>query len=943
MTSIPHQDVQQDRQKRSPAILRAIRWTFFAIALAALLLRLAGVWRGIDDEVPFHPDVPKQLHALEHYMNGRYVFYVHNRFYDGYPLFLEHVDEWIIRPTYALYRHAHDWMSPDTAPLPIVPPFLTLYRVSRLLRVLYGMLAVLLVYPIARTLSLRPPLALLAMAISAFSPLAITVAHFASGDIGCDLFIILTIAALCRHVKRPRAIWLILAGVLSAFAFASKYNGGLAVLIVAIYITSDALPSERGARRFARGGALAAGAFFIGAVIAIPQLLTDTERTISLITKMTQFIRIYAVPAEVLSLSPVQQSLYSFQHNSLPLWRSLGWFTLPLALGTVVPLLLSMRLRLAEGAHRQRALCVAIALFVPGAMFVALAGKPVSQPFHFSYLVGPIALCTALSLSYLAQASHRALRIAVPLLALLCLAEHALPAFRNSYFWRRDDVETVTKQLLHDPPLPGLISKKYRLVERQETLIRQLVIERAPVSHFRNRPRSIISPDGPHWQKLHVLPLPPVSARQPNPWVFLNGPALPRNDRVLPLLKDRTLPYELVTHQRPQSIEMLLQAGATPVEIHLAAGGAARTAMLAPHQALWIELTPKHIRKRLAPAGLDTDTIWVTPLRATAHGGNAWVSIVNHPLEREVLDAFHMGQPQALVKRAETLEAGYIAGLLCRTHYLHGRPENTRLDASSRRNTSVDLDLGQTGLAAGCYILEADIVAFSTTNSVQFALSTPRGDNSACNARRDLSQGLQSIRIPFEKPLQPYECRVSLSATQGQLQVLQWSIQPDFPALWHTFAALRRGETPNWTRRDTVPLSDAPPLAEFSCGTQLLSLNVPQKTLRGEPLTCEVVLRLKQLSAPPNEQVVFLHMHDSERRRVHTRHIPLSMCAIEGGPERAFTMDLPEELPPGHYTVDLGMWNSRTEKRIALSMASAEITVRRNRLQKVASFTLATE
>ena len=119
----PSQEQACRKNEKRNVTPKWVIWTFLIIAIAGSLLRLSGILRGRDDSIPFHPDAPKQVHALENYMHGQYVFYIHKRAYDGYPLFLEHLDEWIIRPSYAIYRRAHDWINPDSAPLSPYPSY----------------------------------------------------------------------------------------------------------------------------------------------------------------------------------------------------------------------------------------------------------------------------------------------------------------------------------------------------------------------------------------------------------------------------------------------------------------------------------------------------------------------------------------------------------------------------------------------------------------------------------------------------------------------------------------------------------------------------------------------------------------------------------------------------------------------------------------------------
>jgi len=75
----------------------------FALLLALLLgpdliLRAEGLFRGLPVNYEYHPDEPKQVAALENFLCNRYIWYIGSPYYDGYPLALSHLDEWILSP-----------------------------------------------------------------------------------------------------------------------------------------------------------------------------------------------------------------------------------------------------------------------------------------------------------------------------------------------------------------------------------------------------------------------------------------------------------------------------------------------------------------------------------------------------------------------------------------------------------------------------------------------------------------------------------------------------------------------------------------------------------------------------------------------------------------------------------------------------------------------------
>lgn len=169
---------------------KAKKILFFALLLSlfllAFVLRTGGLFRGLEADYIYHPDEPKQVVALNNFLNDTYVWYVGNPFYDGYPYGLNHIDEWLLRPVFSMVEMFHNHIIPDTEYQK--PSIHSLYYWARSLRVLYGLIALLLTYFIAKRLFQSRSGRLLSVLFLALSPISIVVAHFASGDIGSDLF-----------------------------------------------------------------------------------------------------------------------------------------------------------------------------------------------------------------------------------------------------------------------------------------------------------------------------------------------------------------------------------------------------------------------------------------------------------------------------------------------------------------------------------------------------------------------------------------------------------------------------------------------------------------------------------------------------------------------------------------------------------------------------------
>jgi len=69
---------------------------------------------------------------------------------------------------------------------------------------------------------------LLAVALMAMSPIAITVSRFATGDISADLFTLLALYALAVFSSRQKPRWMVLSAMAVGAGSACKYQAALA-------------------------------------------------------------------------------------------------------------------------------------------------------------------------------------------------------------------------------------------------------------------------------------------------------------------------------------------------------------------------------------------------------------------------------------------------------------------------------------------------------------------------------------------------------------------------------------------------------------------------------------------------------------------------------------------------------------------------------------------
>ncbi len=477
---------------------------FFSILVLATFLRTGGVYRGLDVRYNYHPDKAKQVAALSRYLDGEYIWYINSRAYDGYPLFLSHLDEWTLRVARPLQRALHNHLQPDR-PQPCHTSRTQLYAWSRTRRVVHGMLAVLFTMLAANKLGFSRRASHIAGLLLALSPIAAAVTRFSTGEVGTDMFAVATVWLLAQHAARPRLRWLLAAGAAVGWCFASKYNGVLVAIIPIVYLTMRVVAQRGGFQHFITEGIVSLGGFVAAVLIAAPQWIWSFKRTLADTLGSFDYIKHYSVPDEILAMTAWQQAVLSLRVNTLPLIGHIGWFLVALALAALacglVERLPSLRNRQPDTPESRAAwLRLGSYLFPPFAFLVSLAGKLNFQPMHFSFILPALCIAAIGGLRCLMQRRGRLLRLTALVLLAAALADFAWSIERANFFWRRDDIMYGVAQMdqIYHETSPV---KSFRRGQPTASTIKAFSLEGRHPSNFRNRPHTVKGADGA-WQTL---------------------------------------------------------------------------------------------------------------------------------------------------------------------------------------------------------------------------------------------------------------------------------------------------------------------------------------------------------------------------------------------------------------------------------------------------------
>lgn len=991
-----------------------------AVLLAAVGFRGAGLWHGLGQGIVYHPDEPKQVMRLESYLHGHYVHHAGNLFYDGYPYGLNRVDEAFLRIGSRAASALTGWVAGQPVP-PAVPDRAALYRQSRALRLLYGVLAALLVYAAARRWGAGRWAALAGAALYAASPLAVTVVHSTTGDIGVDLFVALALWAASALAVGGRAVWWVVFGAACGAGWACKFQGALAAWMAIPPLLLGLRDGGRGWGRLAGAGLLAALGFAGAAVVLNPALALDTTRAWHDTVRNFGFIQNYGVPAERLAWPFGRKIAWGLAHNVPFVVRCLGWGLAALSLASALLLAgaawkpasasLSRRKRRRaapaagdapapapeaidpEPTPEERAEADAsvvgsrwllgIATFPWVAFLLATALKLEIQPFHFSFLVPPMALCTALAVSWWTEPPDGAPRPLAAFLAVLlvaaALAEAAWGTSREMFFWRRPDIQDLARRRSEAVFGDGRWATGRRGASRW---LHRFYAEPSVLPCFRNAESRLVCPPGAWLDGQLLLPVPsvPLPAGTDDAWIFPGGPGFPRNDRMFavpatgsghhppaaaadgsPLFLDtfgaRGAWTEriLVYPAPPRKLVIGLRTGRLPArcEVATALVGRAPARLLAPGSQTVVELPcPDPVYAFPADDEAGKPAVWACRLRVRSQLGPVWVSILTTP-EEEVLYRLHGPSAPPPVEEEEqnaeeaageppappalhplAADLPLYARELARLRYLDSDtpwPIPVAETADADPALAPSIPGAGPGLAAGAYRFRARVacdgpVTLRLALSDRIASDVPDGLPAA---GFDLASGEHDLDWTFEKPFVPYDATLRASASAPGAVLLSWTLKPDpdpMAAPGWTPPPPAAPVLPGGADPDAIPVT---PLAvAYDRVATLLDIRIPDAWHASDTIPYAVSARLHSgishlLFA---DLAIFLHLENDRGELAGTLDFAFADASFPDAPLR-WKLNRPS-LPPGTYTLTTGLFNGRHGKKLPYAPHQRTIPVK---------------
>lgn len=765
-------------------IFFALLWVL--IFLVALYLRTSGLFRGLGDQGSiFHPDEAKQILALFNFLNGDYVRYYGSLFYDGYPYGLNHLDEYLLRPVLFF--------------LGFKPPDQTyhLYYLARLLRVVYGMATVVIIFKLVFWLVRDRFSALLAMFLLAIAPLSVTVTHFATGDIGVDLFTALCFLFIIFYLERKRKkSWMFIIGVTVGAAFSAKYNGLLVGIVPAMILSFEYLRNKN-IKQFVVNCTFLIFGTGAGIVFFTPSLMLDFSTTLNNIFANFRFIKNYNVPADILAKPWTEKALLSLQHGTPYIISSLGSVAF---FASIAVLLIAIKKYMTSFSSQQSSEESSRQIFilsvVPFPLFfllIALLGKYSVQPFHFSSLMVPLIISVCFLFSFLYSSPKKIFQYSSILFIFLIILDFGRVSWKENFFWRLED------NFFFEQNLPISLYEKNTLLFQQSGKIRSLYLERGGGAVFRNRKHAVVAPYADLWNSIGVAPLPQVPNPIGNNWIFLNGPTFPRNERTLFIHGEghgKTVQRYLVLPAGKSWPAVGIRSGSYATDVRIELGKATTQVKLEAHQQKILNLEPKEWKVSGGnPPG--EEKVYISPITISVPHDDIWLTFITSQKEKDLFNLFGGGQDEPPIipePVPHQLEKQYYDAL-SRIRFM---------DISFSLNVweKQRIPLWEVPLPAGKYILTIAIDGLDDHSEITVELEDANGGLTQQQQSFLIKKGLQQIEYSFTKPFMPYQGRFIIQGTSGSSRITSCKLTPDYKNIAEDFETWRTsGVKPKWVSR----------------------------------------------------------------------------------------------------------------------------------------------
>ncbi|MDE0840515.1 MAG: hypothetical protein OSB41_15895, partial [Kiritimatiellae bacterium] len=309
---------------------------------------------------------------------------------------------------------------------------------------------------------------------------------------------------------------------------------------------------------------------------------------------------------------------------------------------------------------------------------------------------------------------------------------------------------------------------------------------------------------------------------------------------------------------------------------------------------------------------------------AHASLGFANISVMTSEQERQHF-AFFGGETNRL-PYIDEFRTSALTTWVGRTRFVENNGEHRFVGGHKGGVLSLDLHL-----PAGAYVLSCDVEGYLQTNQLTVAFADASGLSDAFEARQvfDVTQGYNTLSIPFTKAFAPFSLKVPLEAAPGSVSLIRWSVRPDPELILKAIEDVKAGEAgPDWLaqRRAPTELVDSPNIlpengVRWKNGLHLKALRLPSTLVSGERCVLESTIDVQGAKLDAFGQLAFLvHVLDANGGVVAVFDHPLTRTQVgDEGLHIPVVKQVPAGLPSGPCQLWVGLYSVQTQKRYALA------------------------
>ena len=185
--------------------------------------------------------------------------------------------------------------------------------------------------------------------------------------------------------------------------------------------------------------------------------------------------------------------------------------------------------------------------------------------------------------------------------------------------------------------------------------------------------------------------------------------------------------------------------------------------------------------------------------------------------------------------------------------------------------------------------------------------------------------GWQTITQTFSKTFIPHEIGIHIRNLAGQATMTMWTLRPDTRGIledlqqWQT-----AGIKPIWLQSKpkvlhAPPATRHPITIDFNHDLHMTSVDFPAAIQPGKLIHTWVSLNTQDFKHPIDDEMwLFFHLI-AGKKNMYVFQAPLWEFITAAADQSPVSFTVPDSIPPGDYQVIMGLYNSRTQKRLSIS------------------------